>query len=266
MNTNEKWRSLGWRHPLWDYVRFYSVVQRQWKDVREAWEEKLKGNVMEIDESHDLSIPAEHVELFFDYLQHRERDFETATSLLRTEEEALAFCEQIGAEVTKVETRSQDHHQSSAAMVAAVSYIAGEHCMARGLGFSKAPDRRCVWLVNNYLHVTARNLDGAIPSLDSPKMVWEIKEYWGKTKGGSKMSDAVYECALVGRELREFEERSGSPRVLHAVFMDGQEQWGHRKSDLKRFIDLFHQGFVDHLFIGREVEQEWERELRSVFP
>lgn len=221
---------------------------------------------MEIDSAHSLPIPAEHVDLFFEYLRHREDDFETAANLLRTEEEALAYCDQLGVEVTKVKTKSQDHHQSSAAMVAAVSYIAGEHCLERGLTFNKSPQRRCVWLVSNQLHVTARNLDGAIPSLDSPEIVWEIKEYWGKTKGGSKMSDAVYECALVGRELREFEERSGAERVPHIVFMDGKDQWSHRRSDLKRFLDLFHQGLVDHLFIGREVETEWTRFLRSAFP
>jgi len=221
---------------------------------------------MEIDEEHELPIPEEHVNLFFEYLQGREDDFETATSLLRVEEEANTFCDRIGAQVSEVRTRSQDHHQSSAAMVAAVSYIAGEHCSARGLDLSMAPTRRCVWLVDNQLHVTARNLDGAIPSLDSPEMVWEIKEYWGKTKGGSKMSDVVYECALVGRELRDFEERAGAPQVRHIVFVDGKEQWSHRKSDMKRFIDLFHQGIIDHLVVGREVETEWKELLRSHFP
>lgn len=196
---------------------------------------------MEVDASRSLPISTEHTDLFFDYLAQRDRDFEVAADLLRTEEEALAYCERIGADVTSTRTRSQDHHQSSAAMVAAVSYVAGEYCLAR-------------------------NLDGAIPSLDSPEMVWEIKEYWGKTKGGSKMSDAVYECALVGRELREFEERSGADPVSHIVFLDGAAQWSHRQSDLKRFMDLFHQGFIDHLIVGREVETGWEELLRSTFP
>jgi hypothetical protein len=265
MKINPKWRGLGWRHPLWDYIRFYSVVQKQKKEVRERWTEKLRNNTMEIDDAHSLPVPAEHVRQFFDYLGYRERDFNTAMALLRTEQEALAYCNQIGAQVTTVKTRSQDHHQSSAAVVAAVSFVAGEHCLARGVSFSKTPDRRCVWLVNNQLHVTARNLDGAIPSLDSPKLVWEIKEYWGKTSGGSKMSDAVYECALVGRELREFEERSKADRVLHVVFVDGKEQWASRKSDLRRFIDLFHQGIIDQLFIGREVETAWAKLLKTVF-
>jgi hypothetical protein len=221
---------------------------------------------MEIDRANDLPVASSHVDLFFEYLDERERDLQTATDLLRTEEVALAFCGQIGVEVTKTRTRSQDHHQSSKAMVAAVSYIAGEHCRSRGLGINIAPTRRCVWLEGNQLHVTARNLDGAIPSLESPKAIWEIKEYWGKTKGGSKMSDAVYECALVGLELREFEERTDAPPVLHVVFLDGQEQWSHRQSDLRRFIDLFHQGIIDHLFIGRDVEKEWKELLHSHFP
>jgi hypothetical protein len=258
VNTSEKWRALGWKHPLWDYVRFYSVVATQKKELREAWEEKMREGRMEIDAGHELSIPEGHAELFYDYMRARDEDFfETATSLLRTEEEANAFCERIGAPVRAVKTKSQEHHQSSAAMVAAVSHIASERCAAQGLGLSVAPTRRSVWLEGDQLHVTARRLDGAIPSLDSPTIIWEIKEYWGKTKGGSKMSDAVYECALVGLELRDFEERTGASRVQHVVFVDGKDQWSYRKSDLKRFIDLFHQGIIDHLIVGREVETVW---------
>jgi hypothetical protein len=110
--------------------------------------------------------------------------------------------------------------------------------------------------------VTARNLDGAIPALTNPTVVWEIKEYWGKTKGGSKMSDALYECNLVGLELREFEEYAGL-RVAHIVFLDGKEQWTVRRSDVVRFIDLHNQGLIDHLIVGREVENDWARILNA---
>ena len=144
MNINEKWRSLGWRHPLWDYVRFYSVVQGQRKELQERWREKLRNNTMEIDLARSLPVSSKHSELFFDYLESRNEDLKATTDLLRSEEEALAYCDLVGVEVTKTRTKSQDHHQSSAAMVAAVSYIAGEHCLSRGLTFSKAPQRRCV--------------------------------------------------------------------------------------------------------------------------
>jgi hypothetical protein len=71
------------------------------------------------------------------------------------------------------------------------------------------------------------------------------------------MSDAVYECALVGRELRDLEKRSGI-HIEHVVLLDGKEQWACRRSDLLRFCDLFYQGIIDQLFIGREVETDWK--------
>ena len=125
------------------------------------------------------------------------------------------------------------------------------------------PQRRAVWLSGSSLHASARNLDGAIPSLENPTAIWEIKEYWGKTKGGSKMSDAVYECHLVGLELRTFEATSGLS-VDHIVFVDGKVQWGYRKSDLLRFIDLHQQGLIDHLIVGLEVETVWPKLCKSL--
>ena len=61
---------------------------------------------------------------------------------------------------------------------------------------------------------------------------------------------------LVGLELRMFESTSGIS-IDHIVFVDGKEQWGYRKSDLLRFIDLHQQGLIDHLIVGREVEDDW---------
>jgi hypothetical protein len=264
MKAKPKWRKLGWRHPIWDFIRFYSVVQRQKKELAARWTAKLKNfHAMEVDAAHDLAVEPAHVRLFFDYLESRGGDFDHASGMLRTEAEALAFCAGLGVTVSQTRTKSTEHYQSSAAMVAAVSHLARQQCQKNGLTLSVKPDRRCVWLVNNLLHVTARNLDGAIPSLAGPRVVWEIKEYWGKSKGGSKMSDALYECNLVGRELREFEERSAA-RITHVVFLDGREQWSHRQSDLRRFIDLFHQGIIDHLIVGKEVESEWEPLLVSL--
>jgi len=263
MKTNKKWRKLGWRHPLWDFIRFYSVVQRQRKELRIVWEERLRQATLQIDASQSLAIRPEDAILFFDYLRLREPDFAQAMGSLRTETEAVGFCESLGVTVSKVKTKNIDHHQSSAALVGAVNALTIRRCQAKGSTYTINPDRRCVWLVNNHLHVTARNLDGAVPSLVSPLLVWEIKEYWGPTGGGSKMSDALYECNLVGREMREFEERSGA-KIMHVVFLDGKDQWSTRQSDLKRFIDLFHQGIIDHLFIGKEVETEWEPLLSAV--
>lgn len=116
------------------------------KALRETWKDKLRNLTMEIDEKHDLPIPKEHAQLFFDYLSQQEKDFETATALLREEGEAKDFCQQLGLEVSETRTRSKEHHQSSAAVVAAVSGIARDHCSRRGMDLNVAPSRRCVAL------------------------------------------------------------------------------------------------------------------------
>jgi hypothetical protein len=263
MKVDEKWRRLGWRHPLWDYVRFYTVVRGQQKELRDNWLKNMRASKLEIVPGENIPIDPGHAQLFFEYLTARDKDFATAEGLLRTEEEALTFCTKMQVEAAKNVTQLAGYYQSSKSLIAGVTAVAKLVCDKNNLSFVPSPQRRCAWLVDNHLHVTARNLDGAIPDLANPSIVWEIKEYWGKTKGGSKMSDAVYECNLVGRELREFEERSGAG-ITHVVFVDGKEQWSYRQSDMKRFIDLFHQGLIDHLFVGRDVETEWRERLTAL--
>lgn len=264
MRVNPKWRGLGWRHPLWDLLRFYSTVRIQGKNVAREWRDRFeKAAILEVDSEHRLPVEREHVRLFREYLDGEAADITLANAALRDEDSAIAFAKTTKKRIRVIATQSADHHQSSAATVTAVSYLAEKVCKAKSVGCDVNPQRRCVWLAENVLHVTARNIDGAAPALLFPKVIWEIKEYWGKTKGGSKMSDAVYECHLVGRELREFEERTKA-RVAHVVFVDGLVQWGYRQSDLRRFIDLFHQGIIDHLLVGKEVETDWEPLLTSL--
>ena len=184
------------------------------------------------------------------------------TASLRSEEEALQDCKRLGVVVKQTRTRNVGHHQSKA-LVAEVSQLTSRWCLDAGITFNTDPQRRAVWLANGHLHVSARNLDGVVPGLLNPVLVWEIKEYWGKTSGGSKMSDAVYECQLVGLELREFERVSGE-HVHHVVFLDGREQWARRKGDLVRFIDLANQGLIDRLIVGKQVAFEWPEVLREV--
>ena len=263
MKVDQRWRRLGWRHPLWDYVRFYSVVRGQRKDLREQWTDHMKKGTFEIVPGQNIEIDPDHSRLFFQYLDYRDRQFKAAFELLRTEEQALTYCEQMKVQVSKNVTQLPGYYQASKALIAAVTSVATIVCASKGTQLIPSPQRRCAWLTDKNLHVTARNLDGAIPTLTNPSIVWEIKEYWGKTDGGSKMSDALYECNLVGREIREYEERSKS-RITHIVFLDGRDQWNKRKSDLMRFLDIFHQGLIDYLFIGKEVETEWETTLRSL--
>ena len=263
MKAVARWKSLGWRHPVWDLLRFYLSLRGVNKS-NEWLTDLRKDKVLSVDDG-TTSFPVDptHIKRFVEYLDHRDKVYKGATDLLRSEEEALAYCKAKVIEVTKTTTKSLEHHQSSKAMVATVSTIGEKVCQQFGYDIEPNPRTRCVWCFGKGLHVTARNVDGAIPSLANPIIIWEIKEYWGKTAGGSKMSDAVYECNLVGRELREFEERTGFP-VVHVVFVDGKEQWSYRKSDLYQFIDLLNQGIIDQLFIGKEVETHWEPALSEM--
>jgi len=217
---------------------------------------------MSVVDSERFHMEKEHVDLLIQYLDFRQKELKRVFDLLRNEKQALKFCKQLGVTVSKTKTRNQDHHQSSKALIAAVTAITRSVCERKVVTFNSNPQTRCVWCSKKGLHVTARNLDGAIPALANPTVIWEIKEYWGLTSGGSKMSDAVYETNLVGSELREFEEHTGT-KVVHIVFLDGQQQWSVRKSDLLRFVDLMHQGLIDYLLVGREVETEWESILVS---
>lgn len=256
-----KWVALGWRHPVWDLVRYFLSLRG---NKASEWLDKLlKTKEMKVGEAESIPLDPQIVDQFFDYLTDRKSAFAVAFGLLRSEEDALKFCADSRITVGKTTTKSLEHHQSSKAVVATVSALVKRVCTKRGLAFDPNPQTRCAWCVKQRLHVTARNMDGAIASVANPTVIWEIKEYWGKTGGGSKMSDAVYECNLVGRELREFEERVET-KIYHLVFLDGLTQWGARKSDLKRFIDLTHQGLIDHLVVGKEIETDFPRLLNSL--
>lgn len=209
----------------------------------------------------DHVIPDEMRQLLISYLSYRDQVLPRVVALLRTEERANLFCKEQGISVGVTTTRSTDHHQSTKPLVAAAGHIARKVAREYNLDSNVNPQLSCFWTEESRLAVTARNLDGAIPSLENPSVVWEIKEYWAKTRGGSKMSDAVYECMLVGMELRMFEEETDR-RIRHAVLVDGSIQWGHRLSDLRRFIDILNQGLLDVLIVGSEVETEWESFLR----
>jgi hypothetical protein len=256
MTRIERYSELPWNHDLWNLVRYFRSLRLGGENRALDWIATLRSEACLPDRKKKFPIEPHLIELLVEYVHDSSALLKVALEALRIEKDALAFCKKQKFPVGSTKTRNQSHHQSSKALIAAVSGIARKVCADAGMEVDLDPQRRAIWFSDNGLHVSARNLDGAIPSLENPSAVWEIKEYWGKTSGGSKMSDAVYECHLVGLELRMFEAKSGIP-IDHIVFVDGKEQWNSRKSDLLRFIDLHQQGLIDHLIIGREVETDW---------
>ncbi len=257
----QAWRKLGWKNSFWELLRYYCSLRGT--DQKNFLKE-LSSDSKESSKWWDtLGLNDEATKLIVKYCTEREKLLHAALEDLRSEEQAKAFCKKNSISWETTKTKSKDHHQSSKTLIATTTAIAEKVCKKFSETLESNPQRRCVWFINNHLHVTARNLDGAIPSLKDPYIIWEIKEYWGKTSGGSKMSDAVYECHLVGREIREYEEKTGH-KIAHIVFIDGKDQWLSRKSDLARFIDLRNQGLIDYLFIGRTIETEWSSVLTSL--
>lgn len=111
---------------------------------------------------------------------------------------------------------------------------------------------------------SSRRFDGAYPSIESPHMVWEIKEYYYATTFGSRVADGVYETQLDGYEFRELFDRTGR-KVQHVLFIDAYRTWwGQGKSYLCRIIDSLNMGLVDEVIIGREVFTRWPELLESM--
>ncbi|MBQ6343052.1 MAG: hypothetical protein IJI41_08030 [Anaerolineaceae bacterium] len=110
---------------------------------------------------------------------------------------------------------------------------------------------------------SSRRFDGAYPSIYSPKIVWEVKEYYYTKSFGSRVADAVYETQLDGYELNEILNRTGES-VHHVMLIDSYYTfWVKGKSYLCRFIDALNMGLIDDLIIGKEVLTEWEKILKQ---
>jgi len=176
--------------------------------------------------------------------------------LMRSEEEAREDFASMSSRTVLTYGTQQAHHQSSKVLVQTVGVIAHQASLGRQVPDTD-PQARAAHLANGHIWVSPRRLDGALPGLLNPVGMWEIKEYWGKTSGGSKMSDAIYELQLVGTELAIQEQISGV-HIEHIAIMDGAAQWKARAADLRRAIDLLYCGLLDELIIGREVMTDWE--------
>ncbi|MCP9905389.1 hypothetical protein KBY85_14780 [Cyanobium sp. BA5m-10] len=246
-------------HPLWSIVRYYRSLGRSSKIQKALFESIVERNAMSIGEA-EIGLPPEIGDLLAGYVEQSEDQLRNCMMLLRTEDDALKFCDTLGIEAGVTRTQSTDHAQSSKSLDSAISHIAQTVALRNGLCANVNPQDRVVMSIGSHLHISARRVDGAIPGLFNPKVIWENKEYWGGGKGkagGSKMSDAVYECHLVGMEIREYESKARC-KVVHIVCVDGRDQWEARKSDLRRLVDLLNQGYIDTLIVGREVESTFE--------
>lgn len=114
------------------------------------------------------------------------------------------------------------------------------------------------------LRTLCRRMDGAFPSIRAPKLIWEVKEYYGTTTFGSRIADGVYETMLVGEELKDLSANHGV-KILHVLFIDDRYTWWSLgRSYLCRLVDMLHIGQVDAIFVGNEVLTEWPKFLSGI--
>ncbi len=134
------------------------------------------------------------------------------------------------------------------------------------LGFDDDP-RNLTYIWDNERRIigaTSRRFDGAYPNTESPKLVWEIKEYYYNKSFGSRIADGVYETQLDGFEFNEIYNRTDH-KVYHVLFIDAYHTWWDLgKSYLCRLVDALNSGVVDEVIVGREVLTRWPELLRSI--
>ncbi|MCA1693455.1 MAG: hypothetical protein LC749_01290 [Actinobacteria bacterium] len=109
----------------------------------------------------------------------------------------------------------------------------------------------------------ARRMDGAYPSINAPKAVWEVKEYYGTTTFGSRVADGVYETMLDGTELVELRKTEGINVAHYLIVDDHFTWWDCGRSYLCRILDMLHDDIIDEVFFGRQVLTEWPAVVAS---
>lgn len=250
-------------------VKYFSSIKGEIKK-KHAIDLIKTNNIIVTNSGKTIQIDSNTKDFLLKYLDCREKNMRRRIENLLTESESISICKNSNYSYGYTTVANTEHHNSSKSLISRVSNIAEKFAISKNLSVNTNPQNRCIWTCNSRIFVTSRNLDGAIPSTDNPKVIWEIKEYWGKTGGGSKMSDAVYECQLIGREIFDFSRYlrhhgTETRPIKHLVFIDGKDQWQSRISDLSRLIDLEFFGYIDKLFIGIEVEEEFQCYLEKVF-
>lgn len=266
MRRQDGFAAPRWDDPFWHVVRMLAdqpAAQRRYADaispsqimdlLRSAGTPAADALALYLQKREDA------LQRLSSYWSKRREVSETAFSLMRTEEEAKRDYATVSDQVLQsYGVQLAGYHASPKVLVNTVDAVIYRECKKANVPVNTNPQSRAALLSDEHIWVSPRRLDGALPDLLNPVALWEIKEYWGKTGGGSKMSDAIYELHLVGLELRMFEAEFGV-HVNHYAILDGLEQWRARKSDVRRTVDLLYMGLLDEVVVGSEVISEWPR-------
>jgi hypothetical protein len=262
---------------FWFIVRYLDILKTTHKfsfadleDIKEMVKSaSIKGLLKELqdlgiickrDGEWDLTDLGREVKT---YLKERECQVNLALNNLRSLEEIAKDLAKKGIRYATKETKS-GYFRSP--LASEVEEVVKSICTAKKIAYLSNPpnvSRPIIRIPNRGVYPLMRQLDILIPGMENPRVVIEVKEFWGEKKGGSKMSNAVYETYCVARELKDLEETFGL-KIYHYVVTDGKEQWSKRRSDLVKLIDLLNRGLIDGLFVGRSACSGLKEELEEV--
>ena len=257
---------------FWSLVRFFSehlgYTERKSGLVKSYSRQELEACCKEF-----ALKPSEIIlEQVREYCQHRANSINNdIRNLLMTAEEAKSIFHSIydeGEFISPLTMNKQKGDKKKINFFTAIITLLAEKAFGSTLGnLNFDPDPRGLFYFledGELLGGSSRRLDGVYPSLLSPKLVWEIKEYYYTTTFGSRVSGAVYESELDGYELNEI-KRSTGRKILHVLLVDGYGTWWEQgRAYLCRLIDILNMGLVDDIIFGREVLTEWPKILNSI--
>ena len=219
---------------------------------------------MELETSEVMSTPTSPTQFgreVCDYLNYRAQSLEEhAKSNLMDREEARLEFERLRSALNPTcplpmnKQRGEKRHH---AYLTCIVNMLTEKALG-GRPFVADP-RRLTLLTGNRrpIHTGSRWMDGAYPDAVDAVAVWEIKEHYGTTTFGSRVSAAVYETMLDGFELAELQRRTGRTVHHYLIVDDFNTWWTMGRSYLCRIVDLMHCGLLDEALFGREVLSRW---------
>lgn len=277
MKAFEKFRHQS--HAFWGLVRFVSqelgYTNRRTKEIRVYSERdikkllKAKGYNAQDDV---IRAVVEYAAARADYLNNTVKTNLMNIDTARSEYESLHAIWEADKYLCKIPMNKQSGKKKHELYLSAIVNILTEKTVRENGKFSGVkcfaddPNKYlCVVDQDNYIACAAsRRMDGAYPDLASPKLVWEIKEYYGTTSFGSRVADGVYESQLDGYELEKIEDLTGR-RIYHALIVDDYFTWWEKgRSYLCRLIDILNEGLVDEVLFGKEVLTRWPEIVKSV--
>ena len=263
---------------FWAFVKFISENLKYTNIAENCVKNYSEDDIIGVCKKHEINAAPDIIKAAAEYSTMRAGLLNTISNEFMTADEAsekFRHWEKIHQADhfhCKIPMNKQKGDKKKVAYFTAIVNIVAEKTIREltgnndSLGFDDDPSGLTYVLDDQrrILSTSSRRFDGAYPSIESPKLVWEIKEYYYATTFGSRVADGVYETQLDGYEFKDLFDRNGT-KVYHVLFIDSKRTWWSQgKSYLCRLVDAMNMGIVDEVIVGKEVFECWPALLRSI--